>query len=170
MNEIRYMQASDAGRVAEIQVNAWKTAYAGIIPQPVLDRYNLEVRTVAWTKIISKSDVRDNVVVIDEKIMGWAGYGKCRDEDKNAKLTQELFGIYVDPIKFRCGYGEQLWQRARQEMLRHQPEEVTLWVLEENQRARAFYEENGFEADGLSKSPEWLQGALEIRMTLKIKK
>ncbi len=42
MSKIRHMKESDAKRVAEIQVNAWKTAYKGIIPQHILDLASID--------------------------------------------------------------------------------------------------------------------------------
>lgn len=170
MCEVRYMREGDAARVAEIQVSSWKTAYKGIMPQATLDRYNFNDRFKVWKGVIRDSPERNNLVIEDSGIMGWASYGECRDDDKDNSATRELWGIYIDPVRFRNGYGQKLWQRSKDEMLEFDPLEITLWVLEENDRARAFYESNGFRLDGMKKLPERLDGAVQVRMVLSIEK
>lgn len=162
------MQRDDATRVVESQVRAWTTAYVGIIPKRVLDRTSHAERIEVWERIIRESPERSNLVVVDSEIMGWACHGKCRDEDKDSEITQELWGVYVDPAYLRSGYGQQLLSCAMSETLEMEPEEITLWVLEENYGAIAFYESNQFVLDGEKKAPEKIGGTIEARMVLKI--
>ena len=77
--------------------------------------------------------------------------GPSRDE----RNLGELYAIYVDPDVWSEGAGRALLERAEE---RHADgyEEATLWVLTENPRARRFYEQAGWAADGTEKTEEWL--------------
>ena len=73
-------------------------------------------------------------------IVGFASVGPSRDE----RGIGELYAIYVEPDQWSTGAGRALIERA-EERLRHAYGEATLWVLEDNPRARAFYERGGWQ-------------------------
>ncbi|HWC73720.1 MAG TPA: GNAT family N-acetyltransferase, partial [Gemmatimonadales bacterium] len=56
--------------------------------------------------------------------------------------------IHVLPQLRGRGHGRALIDHVLREFARRGFLEVTLWVLEENRKARAFYEQYGFELDG----------------------
>lgn len=58
--------------------------------------------------------------------------------------VQELYAIHVDPDRIGTGVGRLLMQDA----LRHLGARAVLWVLEDNTRARRFYEKGGWQPDG----------------------
>jgi GNAT superfamily N-acetyltransferase len=75
----------------------------------------------------------------------------------------ELYAIYVDPDSWSTGVGRALIARA-EERLAEEYDEATLWVLDDNPRARRFYERAGWAPDGASKREERLGvAALEVR-------
>ena len=164
---IRDMTVSDARRVAEIHTRAWQVAYEGILPSSVLDNINLEERVEMWRDTIIPMPNRDNIVLEEDgALLGWAAHGPSRDDDKDHAATRELYGIYINPDRFRHGYGRMLWAEVLKRMSIHEYLETTLWVLEENGRARGFYEKMGFELDaGISRKVDWLGGAVEVRYT-----
>ena len=66
---------------------------------------------------------------------GFASVGPSRDEHG----IGELYAIYVDPDRWSPGAGRALIERARSDCATAYAE-ATLWVLEDNPRARSFYE------------------------------
>ena len=60
--------------------------------------------------------------------------------------------IYLLLEYWRCDYGRRLLNFAVEELQSYGFEQIVLWVLQSNIRARCFYEINGFLPDGLSKA------------------
>ena len=70
---------------------------------------------------------------------------------KNRPVSSTL---YVSPASWRRGLGGLLCRAAVQRTKELGFRELTLWVVEINARARAFYHAFGFEADGASQVDE----------------
>jgi ribosomal protein S18 acetylase RimI-like enzyme len=63
----------------------------------------------------------------------------------------EIYAIYLDPREWRKGYGLALVKAAMEALKAQGFSEVTLWVLDKNERGIGFYEAMGFRADGAGK-------------------
>ena len=85
------------------------------------------------------------------RTLGFASTGPSRDEPG----VGELYAIYVDPDEWSRGAGRALIARA-EERLAEEYAEATLWVLEDNPRARRFYEAAGWRTDGARQAVERL--------------
>jgi len=66
-------------------------------------------------------------------------------------LSGEVYAIYVLPDCWGQGIGRALLAHAERDLIEHGYDEAVLWVLADNQRARAFYERAGWHADGGTK-------------------
>jgi GNAT superfamily N-acetyltransferase len=77
--------------------------------------------------------------------------GPSRDHDCDG----ELYGVYVLPEAWGTGAGGELMETALAE-LGAAFREAILWVLEDNPRARRFYEKHGWQPDGATKRDEYL--------------
>jgi GNAT superfamily N-acetyltransferase len=86
-------------------------------------------------------------------IRGFAVLGYSRDPDA-AESVGELFGLYVAPQSWRTGLGSLLHGQVLDALKELGCRSATLWVLESNDRARTFYENRGWEHDGLDKDLE----------------
>ncbi|MCW2974357.1 MAG: putative N-acetyltransferase, partial [Thermoleophilia bacterium] len=60
--------------------------------------------------------------------------------------------IYLDPAVVGQGVGAALWQGALTQLVATGHERVTVWVLDSNERGRAFYERMGLAHDGAEKA------------------
>jgi GNAT superfamily N-acetyltransferase len=127
-----------------VHVRAWQAAYASVLPTEALARLSVEERASTWREGISAGQT---ILVAEEGglVEGFVAVGSARDED--AKGLGELYAIYVEPAHWGHGSGRELL-RAAEEVLRGNgfPEAI-LWVLEENPRARRFYEASGWRAE-----------------------
>ena len=94
-----------------------------------------------------------------ERSEGFVSVGPSRDVEG----AGEVYAIYVEPSAWSTGAGRALLERAEQQ-LGGAYDEATLWVLEDNPRARRFYELAGWETDGERKAEErWGVRAPEVR-------
>ena len=77
-----------------------------------------------------------------EKIAGTSSF--CRSRFEQFDGCGEIISIYLLPEYMGKGYGKELLDRAVSELVGKGYREIFLWVLEENHRARRFYEKFGF--------------------------
>ena len=85
----------------------------------------------------------------------------CRSRFEQHPDSGEVISIYFMPDFIGKGYGHQLFETVLGELRKQGYLEVFLWVLEENVRARHFYESYGF-----SKTDDYLNdniGGKEVR-------
>ena len=67
--------------------------------------------------------------------------------------------LYVAPDFWRAGVGNQLFDSGTAYLRGRGFPELVLWVLEDNERARRFYEKKGWRPDG-AKKPSFSRPAL----------
>jgi GNAT superfamily N-acetyltransferase len=147
--KVRIATGDDAEWIESIRVRSWQVAYRHVFPPADLDalpvngslwRQRLETPPAGWATFVAET--ADGVV-------GFTSVGPSRDEDG----VGELYAIYVDPDAWSTGAGRALIERA-EEQLRSEYDVALLWVLEDNPRARAFYERAGWAPDGDWKAEE----------------
>ena len=137
--EIRYITKSDdRTAISKVYEESWKYAYKGIIPQDYLD----SIPKGQWASHIEQADRKNLVMVQDEMIIGTSGFDKSRMEEMNG--FGEIISLYFLPEYMGKGYGRLLLQAVVSELKKMGFDKVFLWVLEENQNARYFYEKCGF--------------------------
>lgn len=156
---VRSANVTDAAGIAAVHVASWQQAYAGLIPQHYLDSLSVQDRTQTWEQVLSQPPVPGVVTLVaeqDRRIIGFASIGPSRDDDAEPN-TQELRGIYLHPDHWGAGHGHTLHAQALSRWRSTgstATAEATLWVLAGNKRARRFYEQHGWIADGAEKT-DW---------------
>ncbi len=152
---------SDAADIARIQVDAWRAAYRGQMPEALLDSLDVEARECVWTRVISEAG---QVLVARSglHIFGFCDFGASRDADRQPQ-TAELYSLYVHPTRWNQGLGSLLLQTALDAATQRGFTEMTCWVLHKNQPALAFYARHSFHPDGGQKT-EAVKGG-ELRET-----
>jgi GNAT superfamily N-acetyltransferase len=121
---LRRAGPSDAAAVAEVFLDSFRATYD--FPLAHADD---EVR--AW--------VRDRLVPMHET---WVAVDEGRIVAFMALLPGHLEQLYVAPDRLGTGIGRQLMDLAKQ----RSPIGLSLWTFQVNDRARRFYERNGFAA------------------------
>lgn len=150
MMKIRYANINDAKILGEIHSLSWKEAYKGIIPDEILSNRTPEKRQKHFENAISEGGEEIAIILVDDKPIGFIRIGKCRDVDKSSSYG-EIWGIYLLEEWWNKGLGYESMVWGLNELAKRQYKKVTLWVLEENLRARRFYEKIGFQHDGTIK-------------------
>ena len=74
--------------------------------------------------------------------------------------------MYADPSAWSTGVGAALMCAALEHLTAMRFSHVTLWVLEDNERARRFYERWGFRADGARQVIDLGAPVAEVRYAL----
>ncbi len=127
---------------SEIYVKSWKAAYSGIAPQRYLDEL-----TVGNCAAVLENSPLSNVLLEDKGVFVATGaYGKARDGKYGD--YGEIVSVYVLPEHFGKGYGTVLFDFMTGKLRSMGMNKICLWVLEENSRARRFYEKMGFVPNG----------------------
>ena len=135
---IRPGTPADAEAVARVHVRAWQEAYAHVFPADRLANLSIERRAEQWRQYPPL------VAEEDGDIVGFVSVGASRGDDAEG----ELFAIYVDPARWGTGVGRALIEAAEARLGELGHHDVVLWVLEDNPRARRFYEAAGWRLDG----------------------
>jgi ribosomal protein S18 acetylase RimI-like enzyme len=168
---LRRASASDAPAIADLHVRAWRAAYSGLLPDKLLNELSVEARERSWSQLLSEADGSSfTLVAFDEdgRLKGFcAAATPSRDEDAS-EATAEIAATYVDAESWRAGIGSGLLDAALAELCRQGYEQATLWVFAENERARSFYREFGFEPDGREARHDWSGRKVEVRLRARI--
>ena len=137
--EIRYLAPSDDRReISRIYEESWKAAYRGIMPQAYLDA----IQEGRWVRT---QDIPGWSVMVCTEQGEYIGTGSfCRSRYGQYPDAGEVISIYLKPAYWGKGYGRKLLKAMTDELESRGFGEVFLWVLEENVRARRFYEACGF--------------------------
>lgn len=137
--EIRYITEEDNPlEISNIYESSWKYAYKDIIPQSYLD----SIPAGQWAGSINKVDMNSLVLTENGKIVGTASF--CRSRWEEYSEYGEIVSIYFLPDYIGKGYGRSLLNKCIEKLRQCGFNKVLLWVLEDNHRARKFYEKNGF--------------------------
>lgn len=147
---IRVARPEDAAAIADVHTRTWQAAYAHVFGADRLGGIDAERRRAGWEREIAE---HGGVWVAEDgdRVVGFVSVGANRDDEREG----ELYAIYVLPEAWGSGAGTRL-MRAALEALRERYATSVLWVLEDNPRARRFYEREGWTLDGGRKQEELL--------------
>ena len=148
---VRPARREDAAAIADVHVQTWQAAYAHIFGADRLAGLGDRRRT-QWEDWLGdpKPDWRIFVAEEDGRLVGFAWVGDSRAEPGKG----ELLAIYVLPGAWGSGAGSALMTSALDALRGYSS--ATLWVLEDNPRARRFYEREGWLLDGGRQEEEFL--------------
>jgi GNAT superfamily N-acetyltransferase len=153
---VRDAVGTDAAGVAAVHVRSWQVGYRGLLPDDLLDGLSVEERTRAWRERLTAGGPDSFTLVADEDegVLGFCTVlTPSRDAGATA-ATAEIGALYVDPSRWRTGIGASLLSAAVRRLHDDGWDEATLWVFDENDRARSFYDRLGFAPDGATRRDE----------------
>ncbi len=143
---IREAMPSDAEKCADIHMRSWMFAYENCLPMSIIEQHNARRREL-WHRLLENNDAAHYVITYDENVIGFLTINPPRDGDLSDDIY-ELTGLYLDPDYIGKGFGKQAMDWVKKEALSRGFKSLSLWVLDGNYRAKAFYEKSGFKADG----------------------
>ncbi|HLR19316.1 MAG TPA: GNAT family N-acetyltransferase [Staphylococcus sp.] len=153
---IRALSEEDKHGKAIVHYESWLETYHQIAKNDYLENLDKD-------KFIKKSSLHDVptlVAIVRDEIVGFVSYGKTEASSASDDWS-EIFALYLLEEYQRHMIGYALTQRALELSY---PDNVMLWVVEENENAIQFYEQVGFKRTP-EKKPTYLGKTFnEIRM------
>lgn len=134
--DIRKAELKDAEAIADVHHEAWRGAYAGIIPHKALNAMINRRGSQWWAHAIRRAS-SVLVVEVGGKVAGYATLGRNRARE----LSQqgEIYELYLRPECQGIGLGSRLFAAAREKLASHGLKGLVVWALEENAGALDFY-------------------------------
>ena len=137
--EIRKIKKSDdINAIGKIYEKSWKYAYSGIIPKDYLESISGD----NWLPHFENKNMNNLVLTENNEFIGTSSY--CKSRSKDFGSFGEIVSIYLLPEYMGKGFGAKLFEATLNELIKLGYKNVFLWVLEENTRARCFYERQNF--------------------------
>jgi ribosomal protein S18 acetylase RimI-like enzyme len=137
---IRSAKPADAGAIARLDVDTWRSAYAGVLSSSYLVGLSERRREAGWRGLIAH-EPRDVRVAADGagRVLGFGSCGPCRGD---RRFAGEVFTLYVDPDWQNRGIGRRLLLALFRRLVASGCGSAIIWVLRDNQ-SRFFYERLG---------------------------
>ena len=139
---IRHATLEDSAGIARVQVDSYRTAYAGIFPQSYLEQFTYEEQTQDWCDLLSVESA-DVLYVAETDTGEIVGYALGRPEpDEFPPYESELVAVHVRRAYQRQGIGRRLIAAVAAHLQREGCGSLMLWTLAQNP-SRALYERLG---------------------------
>lgn len=156
---LRPLTLEDCDELGRVHMAVWRDAYAGVMPAEYLAGLSDEHCAANWRERAAhhESGPERTIVVIDPegRVAGFASAGPSRDAD--APTEWELYAVNLMPEARGTGVADRLVDELVGDR------DATLWVVEDNARARSFYLRRGFTDEG-GRSTHEPTGVSEMRM------
>jgi L-amino acid N-acyltransferase YncA len=136
---IRRATLADAPGIARVHVDSWRSTYAGLVPDGILDSLSYEDRTAQRIRQMESAPpaVVHLVAETDKgEIVGFAVAGPERTG--NQRFRGELYAIYLFDLWQGQGIGTLLLTAVASHLLEHGLHSMLVWVLAGNPAER-FY-------------------------------
>ncbi|WP_394887965.1 GNAT family N-acetyltransferase [Mesorhizobium sp. AaZ16] len=134
--DIRRAEPRDAPAIADVHHEAWRGAYAGIIPHRALNAMINRRGSEWWANAIQRA-ATVLVVEIGGKVAGYTTVG--RNRARELPQQGEIYELYLRPEYQGVGLGTRLFAAARQKLADHGLKGMVVWALEDNTNALSFY-------------------------------
>jgi GNAT superfamily N-acetyltransferase len=140
---IREAEIDDAAAIARVHVDAWRTTYAGIVPDEYLAGLSYDEREQNWRDGLADPARADFTLLAENDrraIVGFATGGPERDG--NGVYRGELHAAYLLADSRRIGIGRRLVAAVAGRLVEAGYESMLVWVLADNP-SRRFYKALG---------------------------
>jgi GNAT superfamily N-acetyltransferase len=155
----RVAWAEDAPAIAAVQVRAWRSSYADLLPAEVLDALDPDDLASGWRESLDRpKDARNRVLVALERnlVTGFVVTGPAVDPDCDPVATGELTDLTVDPHKRGEGHGSRLLQAGADTLVADRFSRAVTWLPAADDALRAFLTGAGWGPDGASRTLDLL--------------
>lgn len=154
MGIIRQARLQDAKAIGRIEVDTWRTTYAGMLPDRVLLRMSEERQTASWAGFL-RHRPGDVFVALqhdrprpragappspEPRILGFGNCGPQRETEFG--YGGEIYTLYVAPEAQGLGLGRQLLLTLFARLMHCGHRSALVWVVRANP-SRFFYERLG---------------------------
>lgn len=146
---IRPVEPGDALGLARVQIDTWRDAYVGVLPDDTLLDLDEMRAAVRWTRIAGALKAPETLAVAehDGRVVGFCHGGPGRrtvvEMVGRDRPVAEIYAIYVDPSFQGLGIGRALLADVARQLIAHGFESLALLTLARNRHGRRFYDHIG---------------------------
>jgi len=141
MSVIRPARIADAEQIANVEIETWRTTYAGMLPDRVLLNMSPRRQIAAWVGFLRHRP--DDARIAQSAKGAVIGFGNCgRQRDSTFDYGGEIYTLYVLPDAQGQGMGRQLLLALFARLVATGHASALAWVVRANP-ARYFYERLG---------------------------
>lgn len=162
---VRPARPEDAPVIAQVQARVWRRAYAGVLPEAVVDAVGGDSGALTWEATIREApSARHRVLVAADEtgaVVGFAALAPSGDPDLDPETDAELHALCVDPGHEGAGHGSRLVNACADVLRGLGTARLQIWLGDPDARLRAFLESAGWADDGATRSLD-LRGDGEV--------
>jgi ribosomal protein S18 acetylase RimI-like enzyme len=141
MSLVRPARLVDAEPIARVEVETWRSTYAGMLPDRVLLSMSERRQTASWASFLRQRP--DDARVVCTAKGAITGFGNCgAQRDSNVDFGGEVYTLYVLTDAQGQGAGRQLLLALFARLVATGYSSALVWVVRANP-ARYFYERLG---------------------------
>ncbi len=155
----RVAWSDDAPAIAAVQVRAWRSTYADLLPPEVLADLDPEQIAEGWRHALGRpADARNRVLVGLERnlVTAFVVTGPAADPDCDPVSDGELTDLTVDPHKRGAGHGSRLLQAGVDTLVADRFTRAVTWLPATDDGLRGFLTEAGWAPDGAHRTLDLL--------------
>ena len=165
---IRRATAEDADAIGRVQVETWRAAYSGLMPDEAVASFDVEARQRMWRGWLAPEPRPGARHSSPRSAARWSGSPRSAPA-----ATRTESASFTRSISIRgtgeAASGARCWSARKRPCVRRVSRAARLWVMEGNERAERFYQAAGWVADGGRKVDDF-QGAevVELRYSKRL--
>ena len=137
---IRAARPADARGIARLDIETWRTTYAGMVSASYLVGLSERRRELGWRSVILR-EPRDVRIAVEAR-GAIRGFGSCGPNRGDRFFSGEVFTLYVAPDWQNQGIGRRLLIALFRRLVAVGRRSAIIWVLRDNP-SRFFYERLG---------------------------
>ena len=142
MIKVREAELKDCPGIARVQVDSYRTAYAGLMPEAYLAQFSYEEQEQDWVGLLEAGSA-DILLVAESEEGEIVGYTLARAEAEiYPGYDAEIIALHVRKSVQRQGVGRALLREAVEKLSARGCQSVMLWTLKGNP-VRRWYEKLG---------------------------
>lgn len=141
---VRTATIEDAAGIARVQVDTWRTTYAGIMPDVVLGQLSYDRSGQSWHRVLAQTESKSFIVIVSDDAGMIGGFSAAGPERTNEfGFAGEIYALYVLQTWQRHGAGRALVRATVERLIAGNIHDMLIWVLKANAIGRGFYESIG---------------------------
>jgi ribosomal protein S18 acetylase RimI-like enzyme len=147
---VRRARPNDVPAIGMVQATVFREAYAGRVPDDIVAPFEPDAFARSWRDSLAAPPQgvhRLLVACAGDQVVGLAAIGPSQDPDAGT-AAGEVTVLAVHPDARRQGHGSRLLNASVDLLAEAGAESVTLWLLTDDERTRAFLAASGFAPDG----------------------
>jgi lincosamide nucleotidyltransferase A/C/D/E len=163
---VREATVADVPATCIVRMRSWRAAYAGLMPQPIIDAFDIGTMWSAWRASVHRPPSRSMRLFVTGPPGEVHSYALVRPGE-GSDVAGEVAALYSDPTAWGSTAGWATFNTAVDYLRTMGRTELSLWMLKGNERARRFYERAGWQPSGEEQTETTAGGSyVEVRYRL----